>query len=167
MFTIQKDRQDFAGAISTLNRISDAKSDPETLMEVLYRKGELYVMMSQMEEAILVWESIVPLSPKSYAFRLQGLIKLGEEYETRKLYAKAVRVYYDLCKHAPQKAVKTAACQRAKGLKSFQKGSAQNLEEGRTQIMPQDKKKIKRQSLHGPSHKYIEYHNSQVLRGGR
>jgi TolA-binding protein len=146
MFTIQKDRKDYAGAMSTLNRISDAKSDPETLMEVLYRKGELYLLMVQKDEALRVWEDLVPLSPKSFAYRLQGLIKLGEEYEERKDYPKAVRVYYDLCKHAPQPAVKQAACERAKGLKSFQAGSGPPPSAGpgdryKTQVMPEEDSK--------------------------
>ncbi|PCI36698.1 MAG: hypothetical protein COB53_08730 [Elusimicrobia bacterium] len=149
MFTIQKDRKDFAGGMSTLTRISDCKSDPETVMEVLYRKGELYVMMLDKPEAITVWENLVPMSPKDYAFRLQGLIKLGEEYEERKDYAKAIQIYKDLCRNAPG-GTKKAACQRAKGLKSFQRGEDVAPRESKTQIMPKDKKPAKRRAKKKP-----------------
>ena len=141
MFTIQKDRKDLPSAMATLSRISDCKSDPETLMEVVYRKGEMYLVMSDKPTAIETLEQLIPMSPKEFAFRLQGLIKLGELYEERKEWNKAVRVYGDLCQNAPQKAVKSAACERAKGLKGME-GASDPVpaapERYKTQVMPDE-----------------------------
>ncbi|MDE2292241.1 MAG: tetratricopeptide repeat protein, partial [Elusimicrobia bacterium] len=150
LLSIQKERKDFTGAMQTIDRILGANPDPATQMEGLYRKGEVYVLMDQKDDAVKTWEALIPMSPKSDPYRLQGLIQLGTEYENRKDAADAVAVYEDLARNATQKEVAGAARERAKALKAtLPKGAVRKAEkkeasdaapvdEGGTQVEPSD-----------------------------
>jgi TolA-binding protein len=149
LFAIQKDRKDTGGAMSTLNRINDSKPTDEERLEIVFRKGEVYQLMGQLDEALRTWEELVAMKPRANAFRLQGLIQLGDAYEKddRKEYAKAIRVYNDLAKHAG-KDVAAAARQRATALKQMQGGGEGYRPGGsrKTQVMPKAPKKKSRKS---------------------
>ncbi|MFH1724345.1 MAG: tetratricopeptide repeat protein [Elusimicrobiota bacterium] len=157
MFSIQRDRKDFSGAMGTLGRILDASEDGETIQEATYQKGDIYAMMGQPDEALRTWQGLVGTEPKGNGFRLQGLIKLGEEYEKREEFAKAASVYEDLAGNASEKTVSAAARERAQGLRELLKQKGQSVEpepeapegeqgagravvqeEGKTQVMPDD-----------------------------
>jgi len=148
LFTLQRERKDFAGAMGTLGRILDAKPDPETVLEASYRKGEIYHLMGQQDEAVEIWAGLLGMSPKENAFRLQGLIKLGEVFEKDEQWAKAVPIYDDLAANAPSADVRKAAKERAKGLRGIlrQQGKEAAVPGGRTQVMPTEKKKSKKGS---------------------
>ena len=91
------------------------------MIEATYRRGEIHLMMSQPDEALRTWKDLVGMKPKSNPFRLQGLIKMGEEYEKREEYKKAVSIYEDLAAHSTDKRVAAAARQRAAGLRKAMK----------------------------------------------
>ncbi|MBI3299030.1 MAG: tetratricopeptide repeat protein [Elusimicrobia bacterium] len=117
LLAIQKERKDFAAALQTLDRLMSG-AEGETMIEATYRKGEVYLMMDRKEEAVMIWESLVAMVPKGNAYRLQGLIQLGEEYEKRKESCDAASVYDDIGRNSPQANVAAAARERAKGLKA-------------------------------------------------
>lgn len=118
IFAIQKDRKDFEGALATLENIRDnAKVDSDTPLEATYRMGEIYTSMNRPDEAMNSWEKLRTLKPLGNAFRLQGLIKLGEAYEKASDVQRAVAVYEDLARNAPQVEVKKSAALRAQMLR--------------------------------------------------
>jgi hypothetical protein len=63
------------------------------------------------------WEKLRTLRPLGNPFRLQGLIKLGEAYEKASDVQRAVAVYEDLARNAPQKEVAKSAAMRAQLLR--------------------------------------------------
>ena len=146
LFAIQKDLHNFNEALSTIDRLSACQNAKKTdMLEAVYRKGELYQAMKQIDGAVETWERLLDMEPKGNAFRLQGLIKLGEIYEEKKDYAMAVEVYTDLGRNAAAQ-VAGAAKERAEGLSQMIKGSkgrrprrspAQD-KTGKTQVMPSD-----------------------------
>lgn len=151
LLAIQKERKDFGAALQTIERIVAAGADPETQIEAAYRKGEVLLMMDRRDEAMESWEGLVALSPKNSAYRLQGLIQLGEEYEKRKEDCDASAVYEDIARNSPQANVAQAARQRgqalkasggcggAKGAKPKGKSSGDSPQDlDKTQVMPAD-----------------------------
>ncbi|OGR90391.1 MAG: hypothetical protein A3J74_00295 [Elusimicrobia bacterium RIFCSPHIGHO2_02_FULL_57_9] len=117
IFTIQKDRKDFDGALATLERIrSAAKPNSDVPLEAAYRSGEIYASMNQPDEALNSWEKLRAMKPASNPFRLQGLIKLGELYEKTSDLQNAAAVYEDLARNA-NKEVSRSAAQRAAALR--------------------------------------------------
>lgn len=121
IFTIQKDRKDYDGALATLEQIRGAaKPNSDVPLEATYRMGEIYAGMNRPDEALNSWEKLRAMKPLNNPFRLQGLIKLGELYEKSSDMKNAVAVYEDLARNA-NKDVAHSAAQRAAALR---KGSA-------------------------------------------
>lgn len=151
LFAIQKDRKEYHAAMGTLSRIMDVSAgNPAEALEAAYRKGELFSIMGQPDEALRSWEEMVGMSPKANAFRLQALIKLGEEYEKREELAKAVTVYNDLARNASNPQMAQAARERAAGLAKRGAKAApvpappKKTPESQTQVMPSDAPKPKK-----------------------
>ncbi len=135
IFSIQKDRKDFDGALATLQQISDAaKVDSDAALEAAYRTGEIYSAMNRPDEAMNAWEKAKALKPLGNPFRLQSLIKLGEIYEKANDLDRAVAVYEDLAAHAAQKDIAKSAAQRAIALRRGGKAGAAT----KTAVMPSD-----------------------------
>ncbi len=151
LLAIQKDRKDFSAALQTVERILSGGADAEARMEGVYRRGEIYILMDQKDEALKAWTALVDMSPKGNAYRLQGLIKLGEEYEKKDACA-AASIYDDLARNSTQAQVGAAARERAKALKGGcgkgAKGKAEAPEGDapgdldKTQVMPSDEKAV-------------------------
>jgi TolA-binding protein len=126
IYAIQKDRKDYEGALATLEQIRDnAKVESDTPLEATYRMGEIYTAMNRPDEAMNSWEKLRTLKPAGNAFRLQGLIKLGEAYEKASDLQRAVAVYEDLARNAPQKEVARSAALRAQMLRKGGKVKAE------------------------------------------
>ncbi|MEK7858577.1 MAG: tetratricopeptide repeat protein [Elusimicrobiota bacterium] len=130
IFSIQKDRKDFDGALSTLAKIQGkAKADSDTPIEAGYRMGEIYLAMNRPDEAMNTWENLRIMKPLGNPFRLQSLIKLGESYEKASDFERAAAVYDDLARNATQKEIAVSAGQRAAGLRRMHgKGKAEKEE---------------------------------------
>lgn len=125
IFSIQKDRKDYEGAISTLETIRDgAKDSSDAPLEATYRMGEIYTAMNRPDEAMNTWEKLRTFKPSGNPFRLQGLIKLGEAYEKAADPERAAAVYEDLARNAPQKEVARSAAARAAALRKSGGGKA-------------------------------------------
>jgi len=141
VFAIQKERKDFGGALETLARLLGTEPTPEDLMEVTYRRGEVYLLMSQADEAERTWDSMVAMSPKNSAYRLQALIKLGETYEKRQDFSRAAATYADLAANATTKDVAEAARQRAEEYRKRVKGSGKPVKDTEETLSPGDRNK--------------------------
>lgn len=123
IFAIQKDRKDYDGALSTLQKIQDAsKSDSSVGIEAGYRMAEIYQAMSRPDEAMNTWENIRTMRPLNSPFRLQSLIQLGQAYEKANDLDRALSVYEDLSRNASKEVAQSAAA-RAAGLRKL-RGSA-------------------------------------------
>jgi TolA-binding protein len=128
IFSIQKDRKDYDGALSTLQKIQDgAKSDTEAALEAGYRTGEVYLLMNRPDEAMNSWEALRAMHPLNSPFRLQGLIKLGEAYEKAGSADQAAAVYDDLARNAAKEVAQSAAA-RAAGLRKMKAPAAASQE---------------------------------------
>jgi TolA-binding protein len=97
---IQKRQRDYDAALKTLDALETSAKDPAERLEVLYRKGELFVSMERPDEELNVWKKMRLLTPDNSPFRLQALIKLGEMYEKYDDFSDAILVYKDLAKNA-------------------------------------------------------------------
>lgn len=112
-FAIQKDRRDFDGALATLEKIREASKDAETQLETLYRMSEVHLSAGRPDEAIAVWERMRSAKPAGSQFRLQALIKLGEQYEKAADPSGAAGVYEDLARSTGGEIAKNAAARAA------------------------------------------------------
>jgi tetratricopeptide (TPR) repeat protein len=121
IFAIQKDRKDYPGALSTLEKLRDLGS--EASVEATYRTGEIYSAMGRPDEAMNSWERLRGMKPAKSPFRLQGLIKLGEIYEKSSDWLGAISAYDDLARNASREIAQTAA-QRAAALRRLHGGGA-------------------------------------------
>ena len=124
IFTIQKDRKDYDGALSTLQKIQNAaKSDTSVGIEAGYRMAEIYQAMNRPDEAMNTWENVRTMRPLNSPFRLQSLIQLGEAYEKVNDIDRALAVYEDLARNASKEVAQSAAA-RAAGLRKSRGGAA-------------------------------------------
>lgn len=112
-YQIQKDRKDFEGAVATLETIRAQSKDAETQLEVLYRMSEVHLSAGRPDEAIATWERMRGAKPAGSQFRLQALIKLGEQYEKAQDPASAAAVYEDLARSTRGEIAKNAAARAA------------------------------------------------------
>ncbi|MEK7746643.1 MAG: tetratricopeptide repeat protein, partial [Elusimicrobiota bacterium] len=150
VFGLQRDRKDFTGAMATLERILNTGPDPDTALEANYRRGEILLLLNSKDEAVKTWEAMAAMEPKGNAFRLDGLIKLGEVYEQASDLERAAGVYEDLAKNAPAAATAKAAKERAEGLrriiaakggkgaKASEAPEESPSDAGKTQVMPEE-----------------------------
>ena len=82
----------------------------------MYYMGEMSYDSAQPDEARDYWERLSQQKPAGSAWRLQGLVKLGEIYEAEKNYQEASRVYADIARNSGKPEVARAAAERAKAL---------------------------------------------------
>jgi len=116
IFNIQKTRGDLAGALKTLTQIYGESEGKEDGLEAMYYMGEMNYDNLQPDEARDYWERLSQQKPAGSAWRLQGLVKLGEIYETEKNYQEAARVYEDIARNSGKPEVARAAAERARSL---------------------------------------------------
>ncbi|MBI4375956.1 MAG: tetratricopeptide repeat protein [Elusimicrobia bacterium] len=134
IFTIQKDRRDFDGALATLEQIqASAKPGSDVPLEATYRMGEVYASMNRPDEALNAWEKLRAMKPGQNPFRLQALIKLGEAYEKASDFESAIAVYEDLGRNA-NKEVARSALQRAAALRKTAKPEVKPNKNARTPV---------------------------------
>ena len=119
IFNIQKTRGDLSGSLKTLTEIYGEAEGKEDALEALYQMGEISFEGKQPDEARDYWERLVLKKPFNSAWRLQGLVKLGEIYEGEKNYPEAARVYNDISRNASTPEVAKAAAERARALISM------------------------------------------------
>ena len=160
---VQKERKDFRAALDSLERITSG-GDNDAVLEGMFRKSEIYLMMDDRGEAVKTWEAMLPLAPKNNPFRIKGLINLGEEYEKRKDDCGSAGVYEDITRNSPQGNVAQAAKERARAYRANcsgakpGKGKAGASEEtsqdlDKTQVMPSDEDAPKAPAKKAPAKK--------------
>ncbi|MCX5794640.1 MAG: tetratricopeptide repeat protein [Elusimicrobia bacterium] len=114
IFSLQKDRRDYEGALATLQHIQDhAKPGSDTVFETTYRMGEVSSANNRPDEAMNMWVKLQGLKPANNPFRLDALIKLGEAYEKASDNERAVAVYEDLARNAGREIAQSAAARAA------------------------------------------------------
>ncbi|MFA6317079.1 MAG: tetratricopeptide repeat protein [Elusimicrobiota bacterium] len=114
IFTIQKDRKDYAAALATLEEIRDgSRSSSDAPLEAIYRMGEIYQTLGRTEDARKSFESVRSMKPPNNPFRLQALIRLGEAYEKTAEYDHAASAYEDIARSAAQPVSGQAAAKAA------------------------------------------------------
>lgn len=116
IFNIQKTRGDLAGALKTLTQIYGEAEGKEDGLEAMYYMGEMNYENRQPDEARDYWERLSAQKPANSAWRLQGLVKLGEIYENEKNNQEAARVYEDIARNSGKPDVARAAAERARSL---------------------------------------------------
>ena len=116
IFNIQKTRGDLAGALKTLTQIYGEAEGKEDGLEAMYYMGEMNYDNQQPDEARDYWERLSAQKPAGSAWRLQGLVKLGEIYEAEKNNQEAARVYEDIARNSGKPDVAKAASERARSL---------------------------------------------------
>ena len=121
IFNIQKTRGDLAGALKTLTQIYGEAEGKEDGLEAMYYMGEINFDNLQPEEAREYWERLSQQQPANSAWRLQGLVKLGDIYEAEKNYLEAARVYEDIARNSGKTEVARAAAERAASLTNMSK----------------------------------------------
>jgi len=124
IFTIQKTRGNLSGAIKTLTQIYGEAEGREDGMEAMFRMGEISSDNHQTEEARDYWERLSKLEPASSAWRLQGMVKLAELYESEKNYGEAARAYEDISRNSQKPEFSAAAAERARALRAMGKPSS-------------------------------------------
>ncbi|MBI3548416.1 MAG: tetratricopeptide repeat protein [Elusimicrobia bacterium] len=122
VFALQRDRKDYDAALDTLRRIADSSpNNNDVQLEATYDTAEIYAAMNRPDEAMNNLEKLRGLKPAGNAFRLKGLIRLGELYEKSEP-AKAAGVYDDLAKNASSAQLRQSALERAIVLRGGRKG---------------------------------------------
>ncbi len=116
IFNIQKTRGDLAGALKTLTQIYGEAAGKEDGLEAMYYMGEMNYDNRQPDEARDYWERLSQKKPAGSAWRLQGLVKLGEIYEAEKNYQEAAKAYEDIARNSGKPEVALAAAERARSL---------------------------------------------------
>ena len=116
IFSIQKTRGDLAGSLKTLTKIYGESEGKEDALEALYQMGVMSFEGGKADEARDYWERLALQKPLNSAWRLQGLVKLGEIYEGERNYPEAARIYSDIAKNAATPEVAKAAAERASAL---------------------------------------------------
>jgi TolA-binding protein len=116
IFNIEKARGDLSGSLKTLGQIYGEASGKEDGLEAMYYMGEMNYDNQQADEAREDWERLAQQKPPSSAWRLQGLVKLGEIYEGEKNYQEAAKVYQDIARNSGKPDVAKAAAERARSL---------------------------------------------------
>ncbi|MCM2267860.1 MAG: tetratricopeptide repeat protein, partial [Elusimicrobiales bacterium] len=127
IFNIQKTRGDVAGALKTLTQIYGESEGKEDGLEAMYYMGELNYENRQPDEARDYWERLAQQKPAGSAWRLQGLVKLGEIYEGEKNYQEAARVYSDIARNSDKPEVAKAAAERARSLLGMNKAASDKM----------------------------------------
>jgi TolA-binding protein len=118
IFSLQKDRRDYDGAIATLQQIqAHAQPGSDTPLEATYRMAEIYLANGRPDDAMSTWVKLQGMQPANNAFRLDAMIKLGDAYEKAQDLDHAVAVYEDLARNASRDIAQSAAA-RAAGLRS-------------------------------------------------
>ncbi len=114
IFSLQKDRRDYDGALSTLQQIQGhAQPGSDTPFEATYRMGEIDLAINRPDEAMNIWVKLQGMKPANNPFRLDALIKLGEAYEKASDNERAVIVYEDLAHNAGREIAQSAAARAA------------------------------------------------------
>jgi TolA-binding protein len=114
----QKLRQ-YAQAISTYKKLQDnLNSDDPERVEISYRVANIYLKIGEEEKAIKEFEKIYKMKPYKNPYRLSALAKLGDIYENKKIWKKALRIYQDIEKNVTKKTWKKAALSRIKFIKN-------------------------------------------------
>lgn len=124
IYNIQKTRGDLSGALKSLTQIYGEAEGKDDGLEAMYYMGELSSDNHQAEEARDYWERLGKQEPLFSAWRLQGLVKLGELYEAEKNYQEAARVYDDIARNSRKPEFAGAAAGRAKALREMGRASA-------------------------------------------
>ncbi|MBI5883769.1 MAG: tetratricopeptide repeat protein [Elusimicrobia bacterium] len=136
IFTIQKDRKDYAAALATLEEIRDgSKSSSDAPLEAIYRMGEIYQTLGRAEDARKAFESVRSMKPPNNPFRLQALIRLGEAYEKTSEFDRAAAAYEDIARSAGQPVAGQAAA-KAASLRKLKpvKRAAESEQQGETMV---------------------------------
>ena len=117
IFNLRKNKPGSAGALEILRKICDEAPGRTDALEALFQLGAISLENRLTEEARGYWEKLALQTPAGDAWRLQGLLKLGELYEAEKNYGEAARVYDDIAANASAPEVAKAAGERAKGFR--------------------------------------------------
>jgi len=114
IFSLQKERRDYEGALATLQRIRDrAQPGSDTPLEATYRMAEIYQSMNRSEDAIGAWSKLQAMQPRNNAFRLDALRQMGEAYEKAQDFDRAAAAYDDLARNAAKDVAGSAAARAA------------------------------------------------------
>ena len=114
IFSLQKERRDYEGALATLQRIRDrAQPGSDTPLEATYRMAEVYQAMNRPEDAAGAWTKLQAMQPRNNAFRLDALRQLGEAYEKAQDLDRAAAVYDDLARNAAKEVARSASARAA------------------------------------------------------
>jgi TolA-binding protein len=116
VFAIQKDNNNYDGALSTLEQIkSSLKPGAEGAIEVVYRTGEVYSAMGRADDAVAAYKRLKAMRPATNTMRLAGMIKLAELCEKTEPAA-AIAAYEDLARNSTNRKVVQAARERIAAL---------------------------------------------------
>jgi len=150
IFSMQKDRRDFDGAIATLQQIQDhAQPGSDMPFEATYRMGEVYLASNRPDEAMNIWVRLQGMKPANNPFRLDALIKLGEAYEKASDNERAIAVYDDLARNAGREIAQSAAA-RASALRR-QGGGGKSAPAGEPEPLRKGRNKNKKVSASAPA----------------
>jgi TolA-binding protein len=130
IFTLQKDRRDFEGALATLQKIQDhSQPGSDAAFETTYRMGEIYLTNNRPDEAMNMWVKLQGMKPVNNPFRINAMVQLGDAYEKASDNARAIAVYDDLARSA-SKDIAASARARAAALRQTAHGAGQSAPSG-------------------------------------
>ena len=80
----------YQGLLKTLPDTDEQK------IEFQYKIAELYIKMDNIDTAVLELQKLIPLAPADNVWRLSGIARLAQEYENKKQWPDAVKMYQDI-----------------------------------------------------------------------
>lgn len=142
-YAIHKDLGNFPQALTSLELIARGASIRERF-ETACKRGEVLLLMDRAYEAKKVLEGLVRMKPKGNKWRISGLTKLGELFETEQQFMSAAEIYDDVARNARSGTMKAAARKRAAALRkrikpASRKGRGRKNAGRKTQVMPKSR----------------------------
>jgi len=113
LVAIYKDQFRYNLAIPAINNLL-TRLDPsdESRLEIIYSLSECYTEMDDEKSAIDQYLKLRDMTPANNIYRLRALAKLGEMYENKKDWAKAIDIYKDIAQNTDREDWRTAVKER-------------------------------------------------------
>jgi TolA-binding protein len=129
---IYKDQFRYNLAINAFNELLK-KLDPkdESRLEIVYNLSECYVETGDEKSMIDQYLNLRDMSPTNNIYRLRALAKLGEIYENKKEWLKAIDIYKDIAQNTDREDWRAAIKERieviSEGMKKKNKSDRSDL----------------------------------------
>ncbi|MBI4753188.1 tetratricopeptide repeat protein, partial [Candidatus Desantisbacteria bacterium] len=113
LVAIYKDQFRYNLAIPAINNLlTKLDAADESRLELIYSLAECYTEMDDEKSSIDQYLKLRAMTPANNVYRLRALAKLGEMYENKKDWVKAIDIYKDIAQNTDREDWRTAVKER-------------------------------------------------------